>query len=199
MSKMTCKVLPLKREPKEMIVKNSKITDWSNPQSKISEFFIVKEALFLPSWGVMHNPTDEEKANIIKMAEAMDKIRRLLNTPISVSCWIRPSKVELGQNQSDWDKIKSQMKNWDNLSDSKKKAFEARDYNAFVGGAKASAHLSGMAVDFVAKGMSCDEVRAKLLNKLEEFQIRVEDLPKSNWVHADIKVPPPGGKRFFKP
>ena len=64
--------------------------DWNNPKEKISEYFTVKEALWLPSWDKMHTPTEQEKENIHKTALVMDKIRKILNKPISVHCWIRP-------------------------------------------------------------------------------------------------------------
>ena len=40
-----------------------------NLDSKISKYFTWKEALLLPSWGICHEPTEEEKAAIIKMAK----------------------------------------------------------------------------------------------------------------------------------
>lgn len=78
-------------------------------------------------------------------------------------------------------------------------AYRPPVYNQLIGGAKKSAHMFGLAVDFHVPGMSCDEVRKKLLPKLAEFRIRMEDLPGSNWVHIDARFVPPGGLRFFKP
>lgn len=74
-------------------------------------------------------------------------------------------------------------------------------YNALVGGAKSSQHLVGNAVDFDIKGMSCDDVRARLLadGKLDEWNLRMEDNGAgSSWVHLDDRTPGPAG-RFFKP
>lgn len=74
------------------------------------------------------------------------------------------------------------------------------DYNKVIGGSKRSYHMKGLAVDFVSRKMSAEEMRQKLLPKLEELGIRMEDnkhIGKGNWVHVDL-----GGvvfKRFFKP
>jgi uncharacterized protein YcbK (DUF882 family) len=66
-------------------------------------------------------------------------------------------------------------------------AFRPTAYNLLVGGAKSSQHLTGKAVDFSVKGMSCDDVRELLKKHYQEYKIRLEWLPKSLWVHIDIK------------
>lgn len=71
-------------------------------------------------------------------------------------------------------------------------------YNVLIGGATDSAHMYGMAVDFVVENVNCDEIRRQLLPKLDELKIRMEDRPGSNWVHIDNRDPG-AGKRFFKP
>jgi hypothetical protein len=148
--------------------------DWSDPKCKIGKFFTVKDALWLPSWKVLHSPSESEKAEILKMAAAMDAVREFLQLPISVHVWIRPSSVNAPGTPH-----------------------HGKDYNAFVKGAKSSAHKFGRAVDWSCKGLTCDEVRAKLEPKLEEFGLRMEDLPGSTWVHLDNM--PVKAKRFFKP
>lgn len=148
--------------------------DWTNPEQKISKYFSVKEALYLPSWKVLHIPNEQEKANILKTAEVMDKIREFLGKPISVHVWLRPTL--------------------NNPSHAK----HGQDYNLFIKGAKASAHKVGLAVDWSCRDYTCDKVRELLLPKLEEFNIRVEDLPGSNWVHTGTDWKP-GKSRFFKP
>lgn len=167
--------------------------DWTNPKAKISKHFTVKEACWLPSWSAMHQPSDQEKVNILKMAETMDKIRELVNAPINIHCWIRPGKancqVDLAKVQ--WSKDPTTKK-------AQEAAVAALDYNTFVKGARASRHRTGEATDWSAVGMKCDDVRDKLKPKLEEFGIRVEDLPGSSWVHTDIGQPF-NGVRFFKP
>ncbi len=75
-------------------------------------------------------------------------------------------------------------------------------YNKVIGGAILSAHRFGMACDFVIKSYNsdngCDYVRKQLEPHLEELQIRMEDKPRSNWIHIDTKDPTENG-RYFKP
>ena len=149
--------------------------NWADPKAKISDYFKVKEATYLIRWNVYHTPTEQEIANILRMAEVMDKIRAFLGCKVEVHCWIRPA-----------------------VTNCQNTLYRGKDYNKLVGGAKASAHLDGLAVDFHAEHMLCDEVRAKLLPKLEEWDIRMENLPRSGWVHVDLK-PPFRGNRYFKP
>jgi len=70
-------------------------------------------------------------------------------------------------------------------------------YNELIKGSHNSRHMTGEAVDFYVDGMSCDQVRKDLQPKLEEWKIRMEDLPRSSWVHLDIS--PVIHQRFFKP
>ena len=134
--------------------------DWSNPQEKISNHFTVKEACWLPSWGKLHTPTQQEQENILKSAEMMDKIRDFLNKPISIHCWIRPT-----------------------------------EYNKAIGGAPASMHITGLAVDFDC-GENCDDTRAKLLPQLTVWDIRMERHA-GPWVHIDLKHVPDQFKYFI--
>ena len=64
--------------------------DWSDPKAKISKYFTVGEATWLPSWGKYHVPSEQECANILKLAQAMDKVREIVKSPIKVHVWIRP-------------------------------------------------------------------------------------------------------------
>lgn len=70
-------------------------------------------------------------------------------------------------------------------------------YNAHIGGAKESAHMDGMALDFVHSKFNADDCRIKLFNHLEPLKIRMENKPGSSWVHIDIKQK--GKQRFFRP
>lgn len=149
--------------------------DWNNPNSKVSKYFTVHEALYLPSWKVLHIPSAEEKTNIVIHAKNMDKVRDFLEAPMVVHVWIRP------------------------ILNNPTSSYHGQNYNAFVKGAANSCHKIGLATDYHAIGMSCDEVRAKLDPKLEEFQMRMEKLPGSTWVHNDSKELLPGGNRFFIP
>lgn len=77
--------------------------------------------------------------------------------------------------------------------------FRPEAYNKLVKGAANSAHKYGQAVDFDAKGLTCDAVRAKLEPLLEQYKLRMEQMPGGTWVHLDTREPAPGGHRFFKP
>lgn len=72
------------------------------------------------------------------------------------------------------------------------------EYNKEIGGAPKSAHLMGLACDFSIPGLSCDYVRSRLMAYLHLWEFRMEDLPKSNWVHVDL-MPAPRHRRLFKP
>lgn len=150
--------------------------NWNDPKSKISKYFTVKEALYLPSWDVMHIPSEAEKANIIRTAEKMDLIREYLDKPVNVNVWIRPAQVNCPTNLR----------------------YHGKNYNAAIGGAPKSAHVEGLAVDFRVSTITAMDVRFLLKDKLEDFNIRMED-HNGNWTHIDLREVPKGGKRFFKP
>lgn len=77
--------------------------------------------------------------------------------------------------------------------------FRSKSYNKEIGGAPNSTHIQGQAVDFHVDGYTCDQVRAKLEPKLEEWGLRMERLNGSSWVHLDSRPVAPGGNRYFKP
>src|SRR5690606_2229521 len=104
------------KESPAKVTTNPTEIDWKNPAAKISKHFTVKEACWLPSWGVMHIPSEDEKKNILFMAGKMDLVRDFLQKAVKIHVWIRPVL---------------------NNPDSK---YHGQDYNAFVKGAKASAH-----------------------------------------------------------
>lgn len=59
-----------------------------------------------------------------------------------------------------------------------------KEYNDYIGGAAHSRHLLGFAIDFDC-GEDCDITRARLLPRLEDFRLRMEDRGTS-WVHLDF-------------
>lgn len=136
--------------------------DWSNPKAKISKHFTVGEALYLPKWDCYHIPSDDEKEAIVRHAANMDRVREELGVPCVVHCWIRPGSANCPES-----------------------SHHGEDYNALCGGAKASRHMKGDATDYHPVGMTCDEARSKLEPKLEEFDMRMEKAPGTNWVHND--------------
>lgn len=136
--------------------------DWSNPKAKISKYFTVGEALYIPQWKCYHIPSEAEKATITNHAANMDKVREILGVSCIVHCWIRPSALNCPTSPH-----------------------HGEDYNALCKGAKASRHIFGDATDYHPVGMTCDEARAKLEPKLEELKMRMEKAPGTNWVHND--------------
>lgn len=79
--------------------------------------------------------------------------------------------------------------------------FRPTKYNEAIGGSKGSSHLRGLACDFQVLGIDADSVRAALFPSLETLNLRMENLPRSNWVHIDLNCneKTPNEKRFFKP
>jgi hypothetical protein len=76
--------------------------------------------------------------------------------------------------------------------------FRSQKYNLEIGAPKMDVHFLSMACDFDCNPiMTCDEVKEKLLPKLEEFNIRIEK-GTTNWVHCDWRMPGPSG-RYFNP
>jgi hypothetical protein len=152
--------------------------DWNNPKCKISKFFTVEEATYLPSIKTFHLPSDKEKENILALAEKMDKVREFLGKGIIVHCWIRPTSVRC---------IDTKYMNF--------------DYNKHVGStAKSSPHIQGNAIDFHVSGYEtnyeCDYIRGLLLPRLEEWDMRMENI-NGGWIHMDVS--PVISSRFFKP
>lgn len=149
--------------------------DWTNPAAQVTAHFTVRECCYLPSWSVLHQPSNAEQANLTQVCELMEKVREFLGTPINVHCMIRPQAVNAPGDPHD-----------------------GQDYNAAVGGASHSAHAIGLACDFDAEGLDCDDVRARLLPELEGWGCRMEQRSGSgNWVHVDLA--PVTGHRYFKP
>ena len=150
--------------------------DWTDPTAKISANFTVREACYLPSWQIMHTPSAAEQARILVAAQYMEAVRAFLERPINVHVWIRPVSVNCPGSP-----------------------YHGRNYNALVGGAPQSAHITGDAVDWNPYSMGCEEARYLLLPKLAEMGLRMENRAGSNWVHLDNRTPPPKGNRFFLP
>lgn len=149
--------------------------NWSDPNENISKYFKVKEALFLPKWGIFHQPNESEQMAISLMAERMDIIREYIEKPIIVLSWIRPDHVNCPGSE-----------------------YHLCDYNDLVNGAPSSMHIYGSAVDWYCSD-SCDIVRFNIQFKLEQWGIRMERLPMSNWIHVDNKTVSQGMQRYFIP
>lgn len=145
--------------------------DWTNPKSKISKYFTVGEATYLPQLKMYYSPTETEKNNIIALATTLDTVREIVNKPFIVNIWIRPIVT--------------------------KPDGTTVDYNLLVGGAKNSAHKDGNAVDLRVREMEAEDVRKLLAPRLESLGLRME--ADVTWCHFDNRSVPPGGNRIFKP
>lgn len=143
--------------------------DWSNPASQVSQWFTVKECIWLPKWDRLASEsyindglTEDVKFALYALCNQMDHIRNFIEAPLIVHC-----------------------------------TFRTVQYNQLVGGAEHSSHIKGEAMDWHAEGLDCDKVRELLIPSLESLGMRMEDRPGSNWIHTDIsKVI---SHRFFKP
>lgn len=142
-----------------------------DPNARISQYFTFKEALWLPRWNRMANPSDgltqDVINNLVTIFKIMDKVREFIGKPIHVHCAYRPEA---------YNKLVGGSK------------------------ASAHMCLNGLAaVDWSVKGIPCETIRQQLIPKLEEFGIRLENNgPDGNWLHVDLRKPGPGG-RYFKP
>jgi len=143
--------------------------DWQNDKDKISQYFTVHEAIWLPQWGRLATEkdglTDEIKNNLVDLFQKMDQAREFFNTSIIVHVSYRPE-----------------------------------EYNKLIGGAPMSAHRFGKACDFHVTGIDCFDARKQILdaNKLEEWDMRMEDNAPGNWIHLGNDWQE-GKSRFFKP
>lgn len=146
----------------------------AKPLGKASPHFSWASLLLLPQWGVYHDPSEEERANLIKLANKMEEVREFFDHPINVLCAIRPTHVQAAGTQ-----------------------WQGKNYNLLVQGAAQSAHIVGLAMDFTVSTVSCDEARFHLIEELERLCIRMEKKAGAGWVHVDLLKPHPN--RYFVP
>lgn len=174
-------------------------TDWSNPKSKITENFSVGEALLLPSWGVCHVPSEEEKAAIKGIAEKVTKAVDILEKKlgkqlrVNVHAWMRPGVANIPGSEwhgKDYNRYIYETQVWKNLTPEEKAKKKVPN----------SPHKTGHAIDFHIVGFEgkagCAKIRELLLPHLEELGLRMENLD-GGWVHLDDL--PVINSRFFKP
>lgn len=194
-------VQPVKSEPVPVAppAPAAPAIDWSNPSAKITPRFSVKEALLLPSWGVMHVPTEEEKNAIHAIALGVGKAADILEAAlgrkviISVHAWMRPEKANCPGSQwdgKDYNRYIYETQVWKGLT------------SAQIAEKKVpkSPHRTGHAIDFHIVGFEgkegCAKIREMIGPHLEALNLRMEDIS-GGWVHLDDM--PVVNKRFFKP
>jgi uncharacterized protein YcbK (DUF882 family) len=130
--------------------------DWSNPQSKVSKYFTVRECLWLPSWNRVANEqdglNDTIKENLIDLCKSMDVVRDYIESPIIVHVTYRPIEYN--------------------------KAIGGALHSAHSDGKAMDFHVNGISCDDFRKKI-VDE------GKLDDWEMRCEDASGTNWVHLD--------------
>lgn len=142
-----------------------------------SKYFYWGEALYLPRIDDYHMPSAEEMINIQKLAFKLDVVREFIKQPFKINCWIRPVS-----------------------SNTHKKP--GTNYNQLVGGANGSTHISGKAVDGYFLNTDLDETIEKLIPKLADFNLSMEQNGskyKRMWIHLEDKPKSDGLYRVFLP
>ena len=74
--------------------------------------------------------------------------------------------------------------------------YRPEKYNKHIGGSIKSAHIQGLACDFVPIGEDLQECTRLLIPHLEKLNIRMEK-HSGNWIHIDLM--PVINNRYFKP
>lgn len=184
------------RAPELAYSRNVKLSqiDWSDPSCPISDYFTVKEALWLPMCRCLHIPSKKEAKTIFQFAKKMDKVRQFIGQPIRVHVWIRPPSINQPGNPhhgKDYNRMVYEKYVWGPKGLSKEEMDKLSPPD--------SPHKYGNAVDFHVKNQATDITKRKLLPELDKMRIRMEDQGWGrSWVHLDDRKPGPSG-RFFKP
>lgn len=175
--------------------------DWANPKSKLSENFSVGEALTLPSWGVMHLPSEAEKVALEgiakKVTAAINVLEKKLGKQlhVSVHAWMRPDVANIPGSK------------WDG-KDYNRYIYETQVWKGLTAAEMAlkkvpnSPHKTGHAIDFHIVGYEgkagCDKIRELLEPELEALGLRMEKaIGAGGWVHLDDL--PVVNNRYFNP
>ena len=144
--------------------------DWNNPDDKISDYFTVREALWLPTWKRLANEsdglTDDVKTNLVDLFDRMDHVRDVVG-PIIVHVAFRPET---------YNKLIGGAPN------SAHKYGKAVDFHCVQHG---------------VLEMKEEIIKANLLDTL---QMRMESITATpTWCHLDTNELLPGHSRIFVP
>lgn len=143
--------------------------DWTNPKTKVSKYFTVRESLWLPQWNRLATETELTeitKSNLIQLCTKMDEIREVFGASIVVHCCFRPDLYN---------------KQVGGALNSAHKFGMAIDF-----------HINDYGCDEARE-------KINKLGLLASLKLRMEDLPGSSWVHIDTRKPSSEAARFFKP
>lgn len=160
--------------------------DWNDPSCKISKYFTVKEAIYIPGWKRLADQSDgfgsDQQDALVDFFKRMDLVREYLAVPIIIHCAFRPpvynSLIPYAAPES------AHMAR--NLA-------RANGRPILVAAADWHPKYPELSIpDGVAKA------EALLVPKLEEFKLRMEKNRKT-WIHTDSRPVPKGGNRYFSP
>jgi hypothetical protein len=134
----------------------------ASSEPRISKYFSLHEALFLPTWNREATATDGLDttvwANLKNLFLTMDKVREFFDAPIIIHCAYRPFKYN--------EEIKGAI------------------HSTHVNGRACDFHVEGLNCD-KARQKILDA------DKLEEWFMRMEDKQGSDWIHLDTAAPCP--------
>lgn len=155
---------------------------WDDAGSKVSKYFTVRHALWLPKWSRIatrdDGVTEDAKAALLRLFNVLDGVQDFLKSKILVHVAYRSEEYNALVRGT---------------------AESAHMARKLPDGALIAA------VDFHADipnkvgGDACDVVRARILPVLQSFELRMENNPGSDWVHLDSRPVLTGGHRYFKP
>jgi hypothetical protein len=155
--------------------------DWSDGDAKLTRYFTVKEAIWLPRWNRLAEEADglthAVKCRLVTLLLLMDEVREFFGRPISVHVCYRPSKYNaLVKGARSSAHLASVNRSGQPLRDDQMEA----------------------AIDFHVAGVDCDEARQRINDDglLDRLGLRMEQMDGGNWVHLDNRAPGAGG-RFF--
>jgi uncharacterized protein YcbK (DUF882 family) len=63
--------------------------NWQDGNEKISKYFTVKDACYLPRLKKLTVPSEDQRKEILKLATLLDDVRDFLGVPLLVSNWLR--------------------------------------------------------------------------------------------------------------
>jgi hypothetical protein len=125
--------------------------DWSNSSAQITRNFSVREVTYLPRWGIYHIPNEREMDNIIRLAQALQRVRDVYGRAMTITSWIRPTSVNPGK----LDESRRRIIHDEGARQPDGLFAKNANYNAIIGGATGSYHISGLAVDINDSSRSC--------------------------------------------
>lgn len=174
--------------------------NWADPKAKVGDRFTVKEALLLPSWGVMHVPSEDEKKAIVNIAAKVNDAALYLENKLGhkisiiVHAFVRPEKANCPGSKwdgKDYNRYIYETQVWKNLTEEEKAKKTVPK----------SPHRTGHAVDFHIVGFEgkegCLKIRELLKEVLEKLGLRMERMDNGAWIHLDDM--PVINARYFNP